>query len=362
MSGHNNVNEEVIIIEKTLTNKRMDSLDYLRGFALIGILLVNILPLLSVADPQPGSIHAAINVILQLGVESRFMVIFSFLFGVGFTIFYSRAKEKGENSLVLFICRLLGLLIFGFIHSQFHPGEALLPYAIVGFLLIPFYRVNKKINLSLALVLLVAAGATGMKALLILPLFLLGLAVGQYGIFQHISKHMPRIIVVQRVTLVLTVIGLVVQYQLIPQNVPFSYMVIVDSEMTEAELNQIWHYTIAATIVGLLMSAWYVTTLMRLLQNRTAQKVLSPLKYYGRMALTNYLSQTMLVLLIGYGFGVKGNTDMLSAALMSVGIHTVLMLFSRWWLSRFTMGPLEWIWRLFTYRRMIPLKRQQQVG
>ncbi|WP_246000678.1 DUF418 domain-containing protein [Brevibacillus panacihumi] len=201
-----------------------------------------------------------------------------------------------------------------------------------------------------------------MKALLILPLFLLGLAVGQYGMFQHISKHMPSIILMQRVAMVLTVIGLIVQYQLIPQNVPFSYMVMVDSEMTEAQLNQIWHYTIAATIVGLLMSAWYVTTLIRLLQNRTAQKVLAPLKYYGRMALTNYISQTVLVLLVGYGFGVKGNIDMLSAALMSVGIHTVLMLFSKLWLSRFTIGPLEWVWRLFTYRRIIPLKRQQQVG
>ena len=79
-----------------MTNKRIDELDYIRGFALLGIILVNILALLNIKIPDPNTVDASYQRFLYLFVEGRFFSIFSFLFGVGFYIFISRAiaREK----------------------------------------------------------------------------------------------------------------------------------------------------------------------------------------------------------------------------------------------------------------------------
>ncbi|MGG3306692.1 hypothetical protein ABER23_04600 [Paenibacillus lautus] len=190
---------------------------------------------------------------LDSAVESRFFVIFSFLFGVGFHLFISRTKAKGANSTALFIRRLIVLLVFGFVHNLFHPREALFIYAVSGFLLMPFYRLQAKTNLFVGLILALLICATGFKALLILPLFILGLAVGQYGVFQNIERFMPLIKKIQGVTFLLSIIGLYVQYLLIPANMDLYDMIVVEDSMSGSAL----FYTIALTTTGFVMAALY---------------------------------------------------------------------------------------------------------
>ena len=96
-------------------NKRIDTLDYLRGFALLGIILVNIPALLWIKTPDT-SIDIAYNRFLILFVEGKFFSIFSFLFGVGFYIFISRAMAKNNNAYLLFIRRIIILLLIGLVH------------------------------------------------------------------------------------------------------------------------------------------------------------------------------------------------------------------------------------------------------
>ncbi|WP_103108407.1 DUF418 domain-containing protein [Brevibacillus reuszeri] len=339
------------------TNRRIHTLDAVRGFALMGIVLVNILPLLQAQNPTPGSPDAWMYYFLNFAVESRFFVIFSFLFGVGFHLFISRAKEKGANSTALFIRRLIVLLAFGFVHKMFHPGEALFIYAIFGFLLMPFYRARAKTNLLVGVILAVLVCATGFKPLLVLPLFILGLAVGQYGVFQNIERFLPVIKKIQGVTFFLSIIGLYVQYLLLPANMELSYMMIVDEGMSESALQKLTYYTIALTSVGLVMATFYTTTLMRLLQNKRLQSLLSPLATYGRMALTNYVGQTVLILGAGYLFDLYGKLGYVQTTLICLGIYVVQIALSSLWLSFFKMGPLEWVWRTFTYMSLSPLRK-----
>lgn len=254
---------------------------------------------------------------LDSAVESRFFVIFSFLFGVGFYLFISRTKAKGANSTAMFIRRLIVLLVFGFVH-----------------------------NLFVGLILALLICATGFKALLILPLFILGLAVGQYGVFQNIERFMPLIKKIQGVTFLLSIIGLYVQYLLIPANMDLYDMIVVEDSMSGSAL----FYTIALTTTGFVMAAFYTTTLMRLLQNRTTQVLLSPLAAYGRMALTNYVGQTVLILGAGYLFDLYGKVGYVQTTLICLAIYVVQIAFSSLWLSVYKMGPLEWIWRTFKER------------
>jgi uncharacterized membrane protein YeiB len=115
-----------------INNNRIDILDYLRGFALIGILLVNAPFLLKMDSPSPNSIDASYQRFLYLFVEGRFFTIFTFLFGIGFYIFITRAKAKNYNAYLLFIRRLVVLLAIGCIHIMFNPDEALAAYAVLG--------------------------------------------------------------------------------------------------------------------------------------------------------------------------------------------------------------------------------------
>ncbi|WP_051556864.1 DUF418 domain-containing protein [Brevibacillus agri] len=341
-------------------NQRINTLDTVRGFALLGIVLVNILPLLSVQTPAPGSVDAWLFQFFNFAVESRFFVIFSFLFGVGFHLFVSRAKEKGANSTALFIRRLISLLAFGFVHKMFHPGEALFIYAIFGFMLMPFYRLRAKTNLAIGLILSILVCATGVKPFLVLPLFILGLSVGQFGVFQDIPRFLPAIKKVQGIAFALTLLGLYAQYQFLPSDPFMSAQTIVVDDISEQQLLELTYYTIALTSTGFVMSAFYTTTLIRLLEHRSVQKALAPLTSYGRMALTNYVGQTVLILAGGYLFGWYGTLSYWQSTLICLGIYALQMACSMLWLSVFRMGPLEWVWRVCTYMRVTPLLRDSK--
>ncbi|MGG3874362.1 DUF418 domain-containing protein [Brevibacillus laterosporus] len=326
---------------------RIDTLDYLRGFALMGILLVNILALMKVQSVPVSSANAFIEHMLNFTVESRFFAIFSFLFGVGFYIFKSRSQAKGHKSTLLFIRRLLVLFAIGYLHQLLQPGEALFIYAIFGFVLLPFYRLSAKKNLLLSLFLLIPTSILGGKILVVFPLFLLGLAIGQYGVFRNIPDFMPKIKQWQMVSFILMIVGLFVQYVLLTKT--------ASTDFDDSYIHALHNYSLCIVFVGLVMAVFYVTSIIRLLQQTTVQKWLAPLKYYGRMALTNYIGQTLIIIALRDLCNLSGKLGHLQTTLICLGIYALQMLASYLWLSIFTMGPLEWGWRVLTYGTFTPL-------
>ncbi|QWI73221.1 DUF418 domain-containing protein (plasmid) [Bacillus mycoides] len=332
-------------------NNRIDIIDYLRGFALIGVLLVNVIGLLWIKMPSPKSIDESYQHFVYLFVEARFYIIFTFLFGVGFYIFITRAKEKGSNAYILFVRRLIILYPIGFIHSMFNSGEALTAYAVLGMLLLPFYKFKKQINLALGALGVICLSYLGSKELLIVPLFLLGLAAGQYCIFENISENIKKYKFFTMIAVVLSVIGLWFQYIHIP---PKIFEFIVNVKRPEAIASNT--FLQIGVIIGPIISASYIGILILLLQYTWVQKLLSPLKYYGRMALTNYISQTALVLIGGYFFRLTGNISYLQSFFVCLGIYVIQLLFSMIWLRFFRMGPLEWLWRICTYWKVVSIK------
>ncbi|HZB60414.1 MAG TPA: hypothetical protein VFA73_14615 [Actinomycetota bacterium] len=112
----------------TLPNERIQALDVLRGFALCGIVLINIYQTLGMRDLPAGLEHF---------VMARFYVIFSLLFGVGFAIFLERASARSDRPRVLLVRRFVFLALLGGLHHLLQPGEVLLPYAICGLVFLP---------------------------------------------------------------------------------------------------------------------------------------------------------------------------------------------------------------------------------
>ncbi|MEY9979267.1 DUF418 domain-containing protein [Lysinibacillus sp. RC79] len=327
-------------------NKRIDTLDYLRGFALLGIILVNISALLWINTPDT-SIDIAYHRFLILFVEGKFFSIFSFLFGVGFYIFISRAIAKNENAYLLFIRRMIILLLIGLVHFYFQPGEALTIYAIFGLIALPFYKVRKEINVTIGLILLGVTAYYGIKIVMPFPLILLGLAAGQYRIFEKINDNRKSIFIFTVIMFIISIGGLLYQWHYVPEA-----MVNVDN-MTEGEFTEHVTNIEKFSLIGLqfspFVSAFYVGFLIILLQHPLSQKLLSPLNAYGRMALTNYLGQTALILLIGNAFNLIDNIRFIQSLWICIGIYIFQLLFSKVWMKFFKFGPLEWLWRMGTY-------------
>ncbi|WP_188734354.1 DUF418 domain-containing protein [Oceanobacillus neutriphilus] len=308
--------------------QRIDTLDFLRGFALLGIIFANITVII-----LPSSIHTNLfwGKILEYAISERFFMIFSFLFGIGFYIFITRAVNRGDRSTTLFIRRLLVLLIFGLIHQYFQPGEALLPYAIFGFILIPFYKLKPTINFITAVILMVLGIFLGGGYFMIFPMFLVGLCMGQWRVFENIASRQKGFRWVQIVSLCLLPAVIYIQYFLSEQS---------------GKVEQ------AAAISAPFVSTFFVTTLTLLLRHNIIQRLLTPLKYLGRMALTNYLVQTALIILAGNLFHLKGHVHQTTLMNIAIGILIIQMIYSTIWFQYFKIGPMEFIWRIATYGKL----------
>lgn len=339
-------------MKPTEGNKRIDILDYLRGFALLGIILVNILPLLAVKVPEPGSADAIYQRFLFLFVEGRFYTLFSLLFGVGFYLFISRANAKGKNGCILFLRRVAALFILGWFHVKFHPGEALTVYSVSGLLLLPFYKVKKEINLAIGIILLIGLSMMASKLFMVVPLILLGITAGQYRLFEGLAGKIKKVVIVTALLLILSITGLIYQYQHAP-SYPFSFYTGVD-EVT-------YQFLSIGIMIGPLVSALYVGSLILLLQIPFVQKLLSPLKSYGRMALTNYIFQTVFIYGAGYVLELFESLTYLQSLMVCITIYIIQLTFSVIWLRFFQFGPLEWIWRVVTYLEVPPLRKQVKV-
>jgi uncharacterized membrane protein YeiB len=324
------------------TGNRIDALDYVRGFALLGIILINIVFLLSANMPASNTPDAVYWEFLYLYVEGRFYTIFSFLFGVGFFLFISRANAKGKNGTILFLRRLLVMFSFGLLHSLFHPGEALTVYAVCGLLILPLYKLKKDLTLTIGLILLFVFSLLAIKPLLPIALILLGLTAGQYRIFEHLGEKRKQLSWFTFIFFLLTLI--VLSYQAKQAPLPSS----------EESLELYWFYHVGI-MIGPFVSAFYVGLLLLLIQIPIVKKLLTPLKYYGRMALTNYIFQTVFILMLGSAFDLDGKLTFLQTLPICLGIYIIQFVFSMIWLHYFRFGPLEWVWRMATYMKVPPL-------
>lgn len=320
--------------------ERIFTLDVLRGFALIGISLINVQSLTGItAIYQHTTANDLVANFETFFVQGRFFPIFSFLFGVGFFIFMRNAERRGDRPRVLFARRLGVLLLFGIAHQFLQPGEALLPYAIFGFLLLPLYRVRSPFLLALSVPFFVL-GLWVTDFLYVPALFMVGMICGRAGIFECPDEHVRGLRISALAFLTLSVAGLEFQWYVLQGNLQVSD-----------------NFSLSAMYApGLPMAGLYAVVLTLLLRGRSMRNLLRPLAAYGRTALTNYIGATLL--LIGGAYVLESvGVDVhepVSGLLLCLALYSIQIPLSNWWLSRYRMGPLEWIWRALIYGR-VPL-------
>jgi uncharacterized membrane protein YeiB len=209
--------------------------------------------------------------------------------------------------------------------------------------------VKKEINLAIGVILLIVLSLMASKLFMVVALMLLGITAGQYRLFEGLEGKVKKVVIFTALLLIVSMTGIIYQYQHAP-SYPFDFHTGVD-EAT-------YQFLSIGIMIGPLVSALYVGVLILLLQIPFVQKLLSPFKSYGRMALTNYIFQTVFIYLAGYLFDLFDSLSYLQSLLVCLTIYVIQLTFSVIWLRFFQFGPLEWIWRVVTYLEFPPLRKR----
>ncbi|MDA0563608.1 DUF418 domain-containing protein [Streptomonospora sp. S1-112] len=309
---------------------RIGALDVLRGVALCAILVANVQLIAgggtAVATPTLGSAQGWIG-----------LPVFSLLFGIGFALLLESATETARRPRLVLLRRLLALLAFGLLHRLLWPGDILTVYAAVGLVvLLPSSWLPRWAVAGGAAVLVPAALVFGVGGpLLIAGLFLLGSALVRYGVVAGIERSTwwPAALGLAFAAASAGTVWTAGQVGITGEG-PSPVLAAADLLRT------------AACVCGLLV-------LLRTPLRPVLAAVFAPL---GRMALTVYLSATLLVLGAARVLGLPIAQDVRTALLVTGAVLLVQWLFCALWLRRCRQGPLEWVWRWATWARRPPLR------
>ncbi|WP_405166894.1 DUF418 domain-containing protein [Nocardia sp. NBC_01499] len=317
---------------------RIHELDAVRGFALCGILVVNIWQLTDMAEVRAPGEMVPLRHLLSVLFEGRFFPIFSFLFGLSFALFLDGAAQRSDRPRLILVRRLVALGVLGLIHHQFQPGEALLPYALVGLvILLPAASLPR-----LAVLVLGLAGTVGVAVTLgggfgLVPgLFLLGLAAARYDLADTLDERGWQIAALFALALPAAVLTAMWEYRT-------PYLDLLTSN--------------APPIAGLLGALAYLTGLLLVLRTEVGAVLSEVLEPMGRMALTNYVCATALILLAEPHLRLSDSDKYGMLLALAAAIIAIQAIASRTWLKLFRYGPLEWIWRCLTWWELVPARR-----
>lgn len=380
-------------------NDRLVQVDALRGFALFGILVVNIgvfaspffgpgvdNPLFS--QPQDQATEWVIAWLFQ----TKFYLLFSFLFGYSFTLQMAAAERSQAAFHPRFLRRLAGLAVLGLVHAVlFYQGDILLTYALLGLLLLRFRNVDPRTALKTALWLIALSaafwGLTGLSSLLgpvppdytaeylanaqaaieayrgtigttiaqhikeltesvwvvillvqgpsAFAMFLVGYALGRRHALAQPGSHPRTLWLLVAMGLVPGLAGSAVYAtSLLPSAGPAWELPSLALDLLTAPLLSM-SYAAAfllslRTRLGACMGAWLATA--------------------GRMALTNYLMQSVVCAFVftGWGLGLFGRLSPLATFGIAVAVYLVQLPMSAWWLRGHAYGPIEWVLRALT--------------
>ena len=406
-------------------NQRIELIDAIRGFALLGILMVN-MPLMyePMSKIMLGS-KEHVNLLQYLSetfikffFEGKFFLIFSTLFGYGFYIFMQKAEDIKFSVLTVFRRRLFVLLLFGLLHIfLLWGGDVLFVYSLFGFLLILFRNSANKTIIRWALFFILFP----VVALIVLTSFFIILnsipemkteidlqnqesliyyedmvnrARQTYssGTFpeiismrleEYFDSFLVNILFFCPTIMGMFLIGLLaaknnffsdVQHKkeifkrfikiALPTGIICNLFYVISLSYADFLSVDFWLLlnSVMGLAGGLTFSLCYISLISLSFIYNKNNFLIRNLVPVGRMALTNYLSQSLIcaILFHSYGFAFYSKIEIWQGILLTFLIFSIQIIFSRIWLRYFLFGPLEWIWRSLTYLKFQPFLKAKK--
>ena len=412
-------NTTVFIMTTDLTpttdKQRYIILDALRGFALFGIILANFpefglwtfLSSSEQAAMPSAEIDRVVRFLQYLFVDAKFYGIFSMLFGIGFSIILSHAFERGGNGILLFYRRMSILVCIALLHLLcLWSGDILLLYALMGMLLpLVYHFSNRALLITACILIFIPVGldlyqelndvsfsapiveawwakansygiteqnfatwlrdseyysgvhhflmqgaiermyefVDGHRPMKVLGLFMIGYYIGRNKLYAKIEERRADL---KKLFCWTLAIGF-------PTSLLYAY---------SAVNGHAWGLTVHSllyAVSALPFALCYMSGMALLYLNNQDSKFFYYLSLPGRMALTNYIGQSVIgiILFYGIGFGLGLRYGLTGIEIIAVIVFIFQMFFSHYWMKHFKFGPLEWVWRMLTYGKWLNPKR-----
>ena len=363
---------------------------------------------------RTGTANETVGFISGVLLDGKFFTFFSFLFGLSFALMLTRSTDSARAFYGRFAWRLVVLGAIGFLHHLWWPGDILSIYAILGFALLAlsplpnrwvlilavlltlntpgrmyqayseatkttvkpnkkqeeakqkqeqakqkqeteaYYKVLTNSTFSERIQFNLGAFETKMRfqvesgrLAVTLGFFLFGLYAGRRKLYQRLAENRRFF---RRAALFtgLTTIGVFL---------PALVIFLLFNKDPQPPQWAIWVFQTIFDVFNTALTLFYITGLTVLFQRARWQTVVGPLASVGKMALTNYVLQTIIggLIFFGYGLGLISTLQLWQCILLAFPILGLQIVFSQWWLARFRFGPLEWFWRSLTYFKAQPM-------
>jgi uncharacterized protein len=403
------------------SGERVHLIDSYRGLAILGILMVNMgvfaFPIYRLFGYNPAA-QTPVDMVVEWGIrflfEGKFYIIFSFMFGLGMAVQKDRCEATGRPFAAFFAKRMVFLCLLGAVHGfLIWSGDILLTYGLMGFGLLLFRNLKPRglliwagiffsammglvcvfwvilrvmettapeqlLSMTAANKQMIAerydaamqvfssgnyAAMTVERAIefsqflsqifatgpMILISFLMGAWAWRKGIFQDPAAHKN---LLKRVMIWGGLIGVVGSaMQTVAKGLE-----LMGSDNVLGQMGVVFG--------GYALGYSYLAALALLYCSGKAKGFFTMLEPVGRMALTNYLTHSVVFTFVFYnhGLGLIGTIGDSTGLLLTLTMFLVQIPLSHWWLSRFRFGPVEWLWRCFTYGSLQPLRRRETVA
>ncbi|RLD61754.1 MAG: DUF418 domain-containing protein [Bacteroidetes bacterium] len=392
--------------------KRIEVIDALRGFAVLGILLANILSWSGIKYMPFSEIKLWPNFEVDLFVyhlngifvDTKFYTIFSLLFGIGFYLQFNKNRNNQHSFMKMYYKRLGYLMIFGLIHMFFWSGDILFIYGVVGFVFVQFRNLKPKTLLIISGISFVIPLFIDVFMLQFLPGFLVPgerLALHTYldlgpieitepfknGTFWEVTKanlHNVKwryfdLLPSGRLFKIFAFFTL--GFYMMANNyftkkansvkLMFVFLIIglgltLLSKQVTGSMGQFpsdWSdilYKLLFSFGQVNMAFAYISILTIAYESELGKKMMVGLKYVGRMSFTSYLSQTVfgIIIFYPYTFGLYGMMTLWQVEVLAIAIYCVQIIIAVIWLKHYSFGPFEWLWRSLTYGEFLSMRKK----
>ena len=395
--------------------ERIVAIDVVRGFALLGILIMNVqsFAMVDAAYFNPSAYgdysgtHKLVHSLSHILADQKFMTIFSMLFGAGIVLMLSRAERQGQPVRGLHYRRMFVLLLFGIAHAYLlWHGDILVYYALCGMIVFPFRHRRIRTQLLLGFIMLSVSSGLYIFSGLTLPMWPEEAVAGFLSDWDPSPQEVEAQLMIFRGgwlgqlgpraeksfefhTFVflfwgmwraggLMLIGMALYRKGVfsARRTARFYWGLVGAAIVvglpvvayglKAAIDSGWNMKYVFFIGGqynywgsIVVSMGWVGAIMLVVKAGILKHLTAGFAAVGRMALSNYIGQTILCTLLfyGHGLGYYGHIERAGQVGVLVAVWTIQLTVSPLWLRRFRFGPLEWLWRTLTYGERQSLRR-----
>ncbi len=379
--------------------QRIAIIDILRGWALLGVVLMNYADYFYMGlDWSVFKPDLLTNILLGISnviFAAKSWTLLSFLFGYGFSVLMENVAAKGINPAIFFSRRMFWLFILALINSAFFWGDILKDYAVMGMVILLFRKCSARTAFIISLALLISIPAVaalvssikrpgGMELfkpyfhlfessnplkvlwfglygtylyeilspnylitvhVVMLSCFFFGMAAQKAGFFTHLhenKKYVKRIFWIS-----LAVVLVIIAILMVTQKLKWGWMK--------------YYNPFYFIILGSML--FIASTICWLFISGKLKAFFRSMQVIGQMTLTNYITQNIIALLlfsgIGLNFSLKNRIHFGWYLLFALIIYVTQVYISKWWLKRYQFGPIEWVWRQLSYGKRFPIRKQE---